>query len=109
MPRMMIRSLMRPVMYSSPASSRKPRSPVRSQSLESSPAMRALNVAAVASSLPNSPGDVRTADPDLADLSAPAAAGVLRVDDGDPLAGKRACRSPRPICVSAASTARRSR
>src|SRR5215813_13135638 len=43
MPRTMMTSLMRPVMNNSPASSMKPRSPVRSQN-SSSPSIRARNV-----------------------------------------------------------------
>src|SRR6266550_3522937 len=76
MPRTMMMSLMRPVMNSSPASSMKPRSPVRSHG-SSSPSIRAWNADLVGSEpLPG-----------------------LRIHDGDALADESAAAPHHPMRI----------
>src|SRR5262249_49181959 len=92
MPRTMMTSLMRPVMNSSPASSMKPRSPVRSQD-PSSPSIHAPNLypspdlrSACVRIVPIALADVRPAHPPLADAVGFEPPPGFRIDDRDALA-----------------------
>ena len=77
MPRMMITSLMRPVMKSSPVSSRNPRSPVRSQRSSASFDARPEGCGGLGA-LPIALGDIRAGNPDLADITRPKPAARFR-------------------------------
>ena len=89
-------SLMRPVTYSSPLSSRKPRSPVRSQRRRPLPPallVRPERGGARLGVAPVAARDIRAGNPDFADLPGAEPDAAVGVDDRDKLAADRAAAS----------------